>query len=199
MPVDIKATKLLIVEGTHEVSFFLALLRHLGRDDIQSIDVGGESFFQPNLENLQTDSNWHLVTSIGIVRDADHDFQAKLQSVQYALGQAGLPAPDAPLVPAGDHPQVRIFIMPDNGSQGSLEDLCLSTLQPSADLACVDEYIECLAHALGPHPHLSKARVQAYLASKPEGNIHMGNAAQKGYWEFESGALDDLKPFLMGM
>ena len=199
MPVDIEATKLLLVEGTHEVSFFLALLRHLGKIDIQSIDVGGETLFRPNLENIQTDNKWHQVTSIGIVRDADHDFQAKLQSIRDILQQVGLPVPDVPMVSAGDHPQVRIFIMPDNVSGGSLEDLCMSTLEPSDALTCVDEYFECLAEALGPHLHLSKARVQAYLASKPEGDIHMGIAAQRGYWEFGSDSLDSLRRFIIEM
>lgn len=61
--------------------------------------VGGKEKFQPELKTLPNVSGYSLVTSIGIIRDADNDPKAAFDSVRSALINSGLPQPNKPLEP----------------------------------------------------------------------------------------------------
>ena len=192
----IQSPKLLLVEGSHEEKFFKSLLPNISVSGLQVIEVGGEHSFAPNLRNLPSYEKFEDVISIGIVRDADKNFKAKMASIQDALRQAKLPVPTTHLKPA-EKPQISIFIMPNNSDNGALENLCMETVADDPAIRCVDDYFNCLqALKNKSHPNIYKARVQAYLACKDEGDIHMGTASELGYWNFASPALDSLKQFL---
>ena len=189
-----------MVEGSHEESFFRELLKQMNIGDIQIASVGGADNFAPSLKRLPTFDNFDNVASIGIVRDADNSFSAKFRSIANALRRAELPRPTAPLIPTTTTPKVMVYIAPDNSNQGALEDLCLATVAGDPVLQCVDYYFDCIRqYKEGNHPHLSKARVQAYLASKDEGDVSMARAALSGYWDFNSSVLNSLKQFLNNM
>ncbi len=195
--IEPSSTKLLLVEGSHEVSFFNALLAHMPLTDVQVASVGGQSLFAPIIKNLPTYETFGIVESLGIVRDAEGDMQAKFNSIQGALADAGLPVPNEPLSPVHGPPTVTVFLMPDNQGNGALEDLCLSTVTNEPVMRCVIDYVACIGSLRGsPHPHQSKSSVQVYLASKDEGDIHMGIASEKGYWDFDSSSLGSLRSFL---
>lgn len=192
----IQSPKLLLVEGSHEKKFFSRLLSNMNVTDIQVVAVEGEHNFAPNLRNLPSDEKFDEVVSIGIVRDADKSFKAKMTSIQDALRRAKLPVPTSPLEPTGT-PKINIFIMPNNADDGALEKLCMETVSDDPVIQCVDDYFNCLqALQNRSHPNIYKARVQAYLACKNEGNVHMGTASELGYWNFTSPTLDSLKQFL---
>lgn len=201
MPITISRSKLLLVEGSHEVKFFNCLLKAMHLDDIQVAKVGGEHDFRPNIVNLRkypgyTDSD---VKSIGIVRDANRSFEDKLRSIQNALRDGDLPVPDQPIVPTNTNPRVAVFITPDNVSDGALEDLLMASVEDDPVLQCVDSYFDCLTGIQGHHPHLSKARVQVYLAKEPEGDMHMGIASEKNVWVWDSPAFDGVKTFIRAL
>jgi hypothetical protein len=64
-------------------------------------------------------------------------------------------------------------------------------------MPCVDAYFDCLrSRGVSPPDDLSKARVQAFLASRPKPSVHLGIAAQKGYWPLDAGAFRDARKFL---
>lgn len=192
----IQSSKLLLVEGSHEEKFFRRILSDMNVTDVQVVSVEGEHNFAPNLRNLPSHEKFDEVTSIGIVRDADKSFKAKMASIQDALKKAGLPVPTSPLTPIGI-PKIIVFIMPNNTDDGTLEKLCMETVSDDPVIHCVDDYFNCLqAIQNRSHPNIYKARVQAYLACKDEGDVHMGIASEKGYWDFASPALDSLKQFL---
>ena len=46
------------------------------------------------------------------------------------------------------------------------------------------------------HKNVNKARVQAFLASRPKHVVHLGLAAYKGYWPWDDPAFDHVKQFL---
>jgi hypothetical protein len=196
----ISKSKLLLVEGSHEKQFFAKLLKSMGIDDIQVEPVGGDRLFKPNIANLRKLQDYSRVKSIGIVRDADNSFEDALRSVQGALKEAGLPVPDQPMMSAGTDQRVVVFITPDNSNGGDLEDLLIASVQGDPVLGCVDEYFDCIRTIQGnEHPHLSKARVQVYLAKEPDGDIHMGIASQRDIWEWTSSAFDTLKTFVQSL
>lgn len=114
---------LLLVEGRDEELVLSALLRHLGIYDVQVQGYGGKNRLRYFLTTVTNEPNFDQIQSIGIVRDADNNAQAALQSVQSSLRNVGLPAPQTFLVPADDTPKVAVFIMPDNANPGALEDL----------------------------------------------------------------------------
>jgi hypothetical protein len=105
--INITKPKIVIVEGQDEVKLLRALIKHLNLpDDIDIQDASGKDNIRRFLMGLMQSSNHEIVTSIGIVRDADQDPAAAFQSVCSALQGAGLPRPPAPLQPVGDTPQV---------------------------------------------------------------------------------------------
>lgn len=121
--------KILLVEGKDDQH----VLEHL------SEERGGPHFDQVVIhegkERLLDAIPIHLKAAgdeaiIGIVIDADMDMNARWQSLRDRLRKLGYPAPNTPAVdgtimdpPSGALlPRVGIWIMPDNQTQGILED-----------------------------------------------------------------------------
>ena len=200
MAIRISKNKLLLVEGNHEVQFFAKLLQSMQIDNIQVEPVGGQYNFKPSMEILPKLDNFDNVRAIGIIRDADDSFEDTFSSVQGALRDAGLPVPNQPLTLTGNRPQVAVFITPDNNNRGDLEELCLASVQDDPILECVERYFDCLRPIQGTdHPHISKARMQVFLAKEPDGDIHMGIASRRGIWDWNSQAFDEIKTFVRSL
>jgi len=67
-------------------------------------------------------------------------------------------------------------------------------------MACVEEYFQCLARRQSTLPNnMAKARVHAWLASHSEPDLCLGEAAEKGYWPWESVILAPLRAFLQAL
>ena len=159
--------KLLVVEGKDEVNFFAALITDLDLGDVQVQPVGGKSRFRAYLKAVANAPGYDIVTSVGIVRDADENLNGAFDSIRGALQAAGLPFPTAPLQPVvKDGLQVMVMILPDGKTPGMLEDLCLESVKETPAMLCVDEYFQCLGERLEELPgNLAKARMRAFLAS----------------------------------
>jgi len=125
---DITKHKLLIVEGTDEQNFFKAFLRHLSLDDIQVMNMRGKSKIRAKLRALTLAPNFSDVTSLGIIRDADDDPSGAFQSVCDALRGAELVAPRRQLSFTRGNPKTGIMVLPQPGSKGMLEDVCLNSI-----------------------------------------------------------------------
>ena len=197
MGIEIQKPTLLIVEGRDEEVFFEALVRNLGLDGVQAMPIGGKTKLRENLAALVRSPRFAEVASLGIVRDADDRPESAFQSVHDALQATGLPAPTGPMVPAGASPRVMVVILPAHNVAGMLEDLCLDAVSQDPAMQCVDQYFECLAQQDIPSPHnIPKARVQVFLASRAEAGKRLGEAAQAGYWPWDTEAFDSVKSFI---
>jgi len=206
--IEITKRKLLIVEGRDEENFFNALFRdHLCRDDVQVLPIGGKTRIHDNLQALILDPRFSDVEALIVVRDADVGapgsdtpaFRSAWESVCLALRNAAIPVPTAHATFSTETPRTGVFIMPDGHSDGMLESLCLAAVRNQPEYACVVGYFECLAkHDVRPG-HLDKARAHAFLSSRPEPDRRVGEAAQAGYWPWESQAFSQLIEFLRGM
>lgn len=200
-PLKLQKSKLLLVEGRDDEEFFGGLLRHLEIDDIQVIPAGGKDQFSNNFQGLIKDSDFPAIISMGIVRDADYDPKATLQSIGNALKRAGLPVPKKVMTKAKQNgsPDVIIMILPNANERGALEDLCLAAVKEDNASTCVERYLSCLKeqNIAGPKQKwLNKARVRVFLSSKEEPTLSLGIAAQRGYWPFDHNVFDDVKKFL---
>ena len=203
---EIISPYLLIVEGKDEELFFEALIKNLELTDIQILPIGGKVRLRENLRHLvNKSSDFYLVTSLGIVRDADDDPKAAFQSVSDALKEVKLPTPSNPLIPStGPNPRnpkyhikVNVFIMPDGNSFGDLEELCLRAVKTDPAMECVDEYFDCLKHkALALPKQMSKAKVHVFLASRIKPDKRLGEAAKAGYWPWNHNTFEKIKNFL---
>ena len=206
----IEKTKLLLGEGQDEVNFFGALLKHLGKDDVQVLQYGGKQKLSGFLSVLKVDPLWDEVEALLITRDSDFPRERSLDpaaqtawtSVIDVVRSQGLPVPrvHAELYGAEDRGTLRVgvFILPDGAADGMLEDLCLAAAADDPVKPCLDAYFRCIEEKglTIPRNVLPKARAHAYLASRPIPDKRVGEAAVAGYWPWEAAALAPLLEFV---
>jgi hypothetical protein len=197
MPIQITSPCVLVVEGEEDKRFFEALLRYL-QLEAQVIPVGGKTQLRYGLKALVQSPRFYTVARLGVSRDADSAPRAAFQSVCDALRTLGLPFPADPLHVVEGCPQVGVLILPGPDTPGTLEDLCLEAVAQDPAMDCVERYFQCLRQQAIPvaDSKISKAKVHAFLASKPEPGRRLGEAAQAGYWPFDNKAFEQVKDFL---
>ena len=195
----IEKTKLLLVECIDEVRLFEALAKDIGAEDVQIRDYQGKGNLRRFLGLLPQIPGYSDLESIGITRDADENSDDTAKSVRDALGAAGFPIPDSPLEYAYDgRISVRYLIIP-HGETGALEDVCLASVNEDPAMACVDGYFDCVERSEldGPRAKwMSKAKVHAFLSSRENPALRLGEAAERGVWSFDAPAFDPLKRVL---
>lgn len=197
MPKKLEKQKLLLVEGTHEEKFFQTIFEKENIFDIQVLTIVGKTQFRENIEILPKLDGFANVKSIGLVRDADTNFEGAFTSLVDALKNANIPQPQEAMKFTDSNPKVGIFITPDNQNLGSLEDLCLISVADDPILGCANDYLECLKKIKNSdHPNKAKALVQVYLAKEDDGDIHMGIASKKGVWDLSNSSFRKIIDFV---
>jgi hypothetical protein len=193
----LKKTKLLAVEGTDEVIFFEELFKHIGMlDKVELREVGGKDQFKIKMPTLQKTTGFNNLDAIGIIRDADENFESAFESIKGVFEKMGIQVPARPGQFSDGVPKVGIFIMPDNANKGMLENLCLNTVKDDQAMECVDQFINCAKELKKQPKNAAKTKAQAYLALMPEIANSVGRGAQKGYWNFNSRELIPLINFI---
>jgi hypothetical protein len=159
-PGPVSLAKLLLVEGDTPLHFFEALLRHLGlQNEMEIRNYHGIRDLRTYLLDLASSEAFRrLVTSVGIVRDAeDKPATAARQSVTDAMAAAGLTPARVPPI------RTSLFILPDNINPGMLETLCMQAVRSEAGLAganaCVEQFFACLGQSQVPLPGPPQAEV----------------------------------------
>ncbi len=198
-PVQITKKKLLAVEGTDEVNFFIELFKHMGMEGIIEVrEMGGKDQFKRKIPALKNIPGYNNLEAIAVIRDADNSCVNTFKSIKGVLKQNGLQTPENPGEFSQGKPKVGVFIMPDNKSCGTLESLCLETVKDVEEMECVDRFIDCAKELkkLPGDKDIPKTKVQTFLAIKPDVPNSIGRGAQKKIWNFDSTELDPLKYFL---
>lgn len=195
-PKPIREKKVLAVEGKDEVNFFEALLKHLGIAGFEIRDVGGKDQFKKKLPALVHTSGFSDVEVLVVVRDAEGDADAAFDSVRNVLRDQRLEPPDRINQFSNGNPRIGVFIMPGNSDTGMLEDLCLKTVGEHPAMECVNAFIDCASGLNNPPKIMAKAKAQVFLAAMPKIANSVGVGAQKGYWNFNSDELNDLRSFM---
>ena len=197
-PVKVTGPRLLVVEGWNDRAFYYALMDHLGMEKPQILTTEGRTPMASFLGDLPADAAGFrkVVGSMGVIADADNSPQAAFASLCGGLRQGGLAVPERPGEWAGERPRVGVFLQPRQGQAGMLETLLNEAVMTDEAFACIDPFLECVRGLRAPPKNLTKARAQAYLASREEPGLSIGVAAQKGYWNFEHPAYAEVKAFL---
>lgn len=212
--VEIKKDKLLLVEGNDDQNFFQKLLQEIVLNDIQIIPMGGkENFGTINFKKVIIAPGFREVKSLGIVRDADDNADNAFRGICTVLKECGLPVPAQPMeiISASlklrecDLPmelKVGVLVIPPGAAKGEIEDLCLTAINEYNELECIENYFRCLKEKLplDKFPkELSKAKIQAFLASREESVPHLGIAAQRGFFPLGHNIFKDIKIFLKSL
>lgn len=200
-PKTLTHSKQLLVEGRDGVAFFAALLNQLGQREIQIQNFGGITELRPFLKALRNEPGFEeIVTSLGVIRDAETNPQGAFQSVRDALRASGLPASEKPEVVESGSPQTVVLILPNASTPGMLETLCLESVANEPAINCVDHYFDCLNQQTGFSPNnVFKARLHAFLSAKPKPGLRVGDAASAGYFPWDHPAFDHIKQFLLNL
>lgn len=196
-PHEIRNKKMVVVEGKDDVGFFYKLTDFLGLTDIYVMPVEGKGNFPEKLSSLRNVSGFSKLTHLAIIRDRDEDnaFESVINILKQKMRFAEVP--DKPGQFVKGKPKVGVFIMPGEAIGGkAIEDLCLKTVEEHSAMQCVSDFADCVSKLEISPSNLSKAKVQAFLAAQPEIANTIGRGAQKGYWDFDSPALGELKAFL---
>lgn len=195
-PIIITKSKLLAVEGKDEENFFITLLDKINITDVQVQNYGGKNKVNSILPAIIRTSGFSQIKKLAIICDADNSADDNFRRIQLVLKKEHLPAPSTRnMFVHTDIIDVGIYIIPGTDN-GMLEDLCLRTVHEDPAMRCVEMFYTC-ARKLDPPPsNPAKAKAQAFLAAMPEIVYSVGVGAQKGYWDFDSPHMDNLKTFL---
>lgn len=189
---------LLLVEGKSARIFFEAFLTHLGlTNDVQVQDFQSRDNRAALIRALAATPGFADVDSFGIVIDAEDNPAGTFQSLRHHLGQASLAIPSAHAQFVHGKPRTGFFVLPDGASEGMLETLCLRAVAADPALPCIDEFFNCLTqHGVAAPQNPTKARMQAYLASRVRSEFLVGSAARAGIWPWASDAFAEARRFL---
>jgi len=166
------------------------------KSDIQIEEAGGIHQFKNKFEDLSKIQGFKSLEVIGIIRDAEKNRMSAFDSICDTVKGFNLKPPSEGKTFSDGKPAIGIFIMPGNSDVGMLENLCLETVINEPAMNCVNSFIECTKTLSSPPKNIEKARVQAFLAAMPEIRNSLGLGAQKGYWNFSSDKLSDLREFI---
>ncbi len=209
MPINVEKTKLLLVEGKDEVSVFEELLATIGISDIQVIDCGGNIQLKEKFPIVLKHPNFVDVESYAIIQDAESDFSATVTRVQALLRAHGQPVPRL----AGEFAEKNsrragVYVMPNNSSNGMLEDLYLATLAGTPILQCIDACVDLLqvncpptndkgVFGLPANPEKrAKVRALGTLMATSVPHNRVGIAAKDGYWNFSHPSMTPFTNFI---
>jgi hypothetical protein len=172
----IEQPKVILAEGKDADHF----LRHACafyrlQQDIQVFNFGGIDQLTPFLNGFLIYTGFDKVDTILIARDAEENASAAFESVLSSLKAAkqeklGLSIPAKPFE-YFEHPATKrrcaIIIFPGpQDKAGTLEDLCLKTVENDPAMTCVESYLKCVQDAGEMLPRLHKNRLHTFLSGK---------------------------------
>lgn len=190
-PLQLTESRLLIGEGIEEQRFFTALLKAHSVTAVQVLQYGGKHKLRKFLSSIHTLPGFGGVVWLGVTRDADDDFASATQSVDDAVVAARVLWPVSP--------RVETFILPNNRDSGMLETLCVQSVADERVVACVNEFVECVAKSAPGRPgNRDKAMSHAFLASLPTPDLRLAEAAEAGEWKLTHSAFQPFVDFVRG-
>jgi hypothetical protein len=202
-PVPITAKKLLLAEGRDAELFLVWAVRHFRPErDFQVMDFGGITELTDFLKLLVNDESYDDIETIVVARDAETDAKAATISIQRSMTQANMPVPQKPF----EYEQISsmktafmIFPGPQQ-KDGTLEDLCLLTVENDPLLECVDGYLECAKDKGEQFSRIHKNKLHCFLAGKNDyAGLPIGLASRERAWDFDHPALEPFKRIIQEM
>ena len=195
--------KLLLAEGRDAELFLVWASRYFRNEiDFQVMDFGGIKELTNFLKLLSNDESYDDVETIVIVRDAETDAKAATNSIQHSMTQANMSVPENPFEYAEDATIKTAFMIFPGPKQknGTLENLCLLTVQDDPVMQCVDDYLECVKAKGEQLPRIHKNKLHCFLAGKKDyAGLPIGLASRKHAWDFDHPTLEPFKRIIQEM
>jgi hypothetical protein len=167
--------KYLLVEGITDVAFvkyicfkhgitqnfddFEKKINQYVYENLTIIDLSGQDKLITELSYLKDEEP--KISKIGIIQDADKDFDTSKKSIDDAVEKSNI-----------EISKIACFLTPNNQDVGDLEILLLSTLDKTAipQLKCFHAYEDCLnKHIDTTTKAMDKAKVYSYTMFSKEG------------------------------
>ena len=154
----------------------------------QRFSVREKGGFEKLLAGIALEIRAPGMECFGIVVDANGDAAARLAQIRRVVEPEGYPAFPVALAEDGlviassvSLPRIGVWIMPDNGTPGALEDFA-AALVPEGDVLWMraGEVVEALPEQRFPAPRRSKAHMHTWLAWQESPGSPMGQAIGKG-------------------
>lgn len=199
IPKRISRNKMLLVEGDNDYHFFkhFFLFEKINIDEIHIIRTCGD-FDEDYANALVIRSDFvDNIKIFGIISEANSiGVQRTFKIIKDRFENTNLTFPDKPNSFTTNDPKVGIFIIGNDDDIKMLEDLCLKSVEKDKEMSCVKEFTNCISKLKMVYDNPSKAKAQAYLASKPKYIAHIGLGAKENYWHFEFDIYNDIRRFL---
>ena len=205
----ILVSRVLIVEGEDALYFWARACKIFTENPIQVFFFRGNGNLRRFLKIFAARRDFGRVESLAIIRDAETDPQAAIDSIKSGLQNANLPVPDFPFTFAEGTPRTAFLLQPGFATNaagnrvylpGTLEDLCLITVEGDPCLDCVAQYIECIEGLNEPMRWRHKMRLHAFLAGKDAYvGAKIGEAANQGAWDWHHVALAPYRDLIAAM
>ena len=185
----LRSTKLALVEGKDEINFYSALTVRMGLAHVEIQTFAGVNNLRGTLDALRGVEGFDQLVALGIVRDAEGDGAAALQSVRDALGATNFAVPTRGLERVGANPAVVVLINPHDEPNGRFEDVCIRSVADTEIMKCA-AYVTCLKGlAQGKPAREWKTRVHAYIAAQDHPEVSLGVAGKYGYFPLDHAAF----------
>jgi len=164
--------------------------------DLVIIDLKGQDNLPYVLTNIIFPEQ-QKVKTIGIIQDADDDFNASKQSIKQAILNSKIPSG-----------KIQYFLTPNNQDKGDLETLLLSTIAKGNKIIdCFDDYKTCLENQQTVHQKaLNKGQVYAYtMYSQAGANLYktqdsfIYNNQDTGLWDLNNKNFNPIIDFVLNI
>ena len=170
--------RVLLVEGVDDKHVVRHVRDHQDQPDMPAFDIRDKDGITNLISAIGPEIKAPGRLAVGILADANDDPKARWQEIADKLRKAGIKAPDRMDSTGGvvvtskvDRPRVGVWLMPDNESQGELEDF-VEKLIPKGDPVwpLAERYVKgipCDARKFQPGK-IARARIHAWLATRAE-------------------------------
>ena len=207
-PEPITKKKLLLAEGKDDYYFFCHACNFYRKtEDVQVRSFEGNDKLSSYLSNLINMDGFDEVDTIVIARDAETDAKAAVMSIRESIRRANeksanIPIPEKPFMYTQNASMKTAFMIFPGPQEkdGTLEDLCLLTVEDDPLLECVDSYLEC-AKAKGERfPRIHKNKLHCFLAGKNDyAGSPISHAFKAKVWPPDHPALEPFKRIIQEM
>jgi hypothetical protein len=202
--------KYIIVEGSSDVALIKYICLHRGitqnfndfektlqeykYNNLVIVDLTGQDKLLAFLKFLKPKEI--KISSIGIIQDADNNFELSLEAMKHSVEEAKL-----------NTDKIKYFLTPNHKDLGDLETLLLSTLDKKniPQLKCFQEYKSCLSQKIDLNTKaMDKGELYAYTMFAKDGKksyipkdsfMYKPNKKYRdtGLWNLEK---DEFKPLI---
>jgi len=201
---------LMVCEGPDDYRFLRNLIGYyidsrIMPDSMHIVYAEGKDNIKFVIRDLHLRPGFELLKSITVVRDADDDPSAAIQSLQSTLGSNGYAVPRVPCVIQLDgsskHKIASAFVLfPEFNSltaKGDLEELCLHILSDEIDYNVLEKAAITVESVSGLKKRSKNRLYTIFSLTNEYVSLKLGEAAKANAYNFSSPLIEPFKKLLL--